>query len=365
MPDSTIIKLRLRRGTDSQRGSVILEQGELAYTTDTRRVFVGDGATYGGIVVGNVGHQPVTSPNGRLLVQAIRGDFVLEQNSFLYQLTGSNPSIAADWGFIGTRSDNSTLEYNASTNLLQVKPGGITSNQIGNNTITGTKFAQSAAKSLGGLSASPLSGLYVDVDSATLAVSANNKLVVNLIDSRHIDYSALGFSLQGGNGTPINARLSDSFRIDTGGISLTSIPAGIVNGNALSAASIGAGLNVSGNVLKSDIETVNSTLQINSGQLSIKPIVTPGSIRFSNFTYNQYGQITGETSLVTDTLSGFNDGAGAIFNGSVDQAIFYDQTILTAVSSNSITTVALNLSSAGFIAIDSQLGRVAIPVFTY
>ena len=52
MPDIEIVKLKLRRGTDSQRENVVLEQGELGYTTDSKRVFVGDGFLSGGNVVG-------------------------------------------------------------------------------------------------------------------------------------------------------------------------------------------------------------------------------------------------------------------------------------------------------------------------
>ena len=38
MPDIEIVKLKLRRGTDAQRQTVKLEQGELGYTTDAKRV---------------------------------------------------------------------------------------------------------------------------------------------------------------------------------------------------------------------------------------------------------------------------------------------------------------------------------------
>ena len=45
--------LQLRRGTNAQRASVIFDQGELVYTTDTKKEYVGDGSTAGGIQVGN------------------------------------------------------------------------------------------------------------------------------------------------------------------------------------------------------------------------------------------------------------------------------------------------------------------------
>lgn len=43
--------LKLRRGTNAERLTVTPEQGELIYTTDTKRLFVGDGSTAGGNVV--------------------------------------------------------------------------------------------------------------------------------------------------------------------------------------------------------------------------------------------------------------------------------------------------------------------------
>jgi hypothetical protein len=50
----TVIKLIIRRGTDADRQNVIFYSGELGYTLDTKRVFVGDGITQGGNIVGNI-----------------------------------------------------------------------------------------------------------------------------------------------------------------------------------------------------------------------------------------------------------------------------------------------------------------------
>lgn len=42
--------LRLRRGTDTQRQLITPAEGELIYTTDTKRLWIGDGTTQGGIL---------------------------------------------------------------------------------------------------------------------------------------------------------------------------------------------------------------------------------------------------------------------------------------------------------------------------
>jgi len=46
--------LKLRRGTDAERLTIVPLQGELIFTTDTKKLFVGDGAAQGGILVGPV-----------------------------------------------------------------------------------------------------------------------------------------------------------------------------------------------------------------------------------------------------------------------------------------------------------------------
>jgi hypothetical protein len=44
--------LRLRRGTEIERLLITPQQGEIIYVTDTKKIYVGDGATIGGVLVG-------------------------------------------------------------------------------------------------------------------------------------------------------------------------------------------------------------------------------------------------------------------------------------------------------------------------
>lgn len=53
--------IRIRRGLDSERRITLLESGEIAYSTDTKRAFIGDGVNLGGTVIGNknfIGNSP-------------------------------------------------------------------------------------------------------------------------------------------------------------------------------------------------------------------------------------------------------------------------------------------------------------------
>ena len=51
--NNTLLKIVNRQGSDADRKLIVLDSGELGYTTDTGRLFVGDGSTAGGLLVGN------------------------------------------------------------------------------------------------------------------------------------------------------------------------------------------------------------------------------------------------------------------------------------------------------------------------
>ena len=46
--ENTLLKLLVRRGTNADRLNTVLTEGELGYTTDSKRLFVGDNQTFGG-----------------------------------------------------------------------------------------------------------------------------------------------------------------------------------------------------------------------------------------------------------------------------------------------------------------------------
>jgi hypothetical protein len=43
--------IKIRRGTDAQRVPVVFELAEIAFTTDTKKFYIGDGITAGGILI--------------------------------------------------------------------------------------------------------------------------------------------------------------------------------------------------------------------------------------------------------------------------------------------------------------------------
>lgn len=119
-------KFILRSGIESDRTDVVYSEGEPLYITDYKRLFIGDGKTYGGNVVSNkfLGFSTFNlTTNASGIVSAYRGDMVFDiTTSNLYALTGSNPPNIESFAKI-TRNftaDNSTTILNR-TSAISVK----------------------------------------------------------------------------------------------------------------------------------------------------------------------------------------------------------------------------------------------------
>ena len=67
-------RIKIRRGTNSQRKKVFLEDGELVFLTDTKKIYVGDMETCGGIRVSN--NNLVVTNNNIKPIQADVGDIL-------------------------------------------------------------------------------------------------------------------------------------------------------------------------------------------------------------------------------------------------------------------------------------------------
>ena len=174
----SIIKLKVRRGSDSDRKQVIFDQGEPVFITDpsSYRLFIGDGITYGGnpaaikLYFGNI-----ASPTGLLTTQI--GDIVYNTNDTkLYSLTGVNGSGFPDYAnpaayaFIGANTDNQTIIYNGS--------GALSVNNIG---ISAVHVSSSVFSFTNGFTRSTSTGpIQVNYDNKTIVTSGSaNALTVN------------------------------------------------------------------------------------------------------------------------------------------------------------------------------------------
>ena len=359
MPDIEIIKLKLRRGTDSQRQLVILEQGELGYTTDTKRVWVGDGILSGGNIVGNITHTPLDVVNKTGITTAVQGDLVLEQG-LLYQLSGTDYSLASSWGFIGTRVDNDTIEYNAN-NQLVIKSLSAEYGPDSGLIDTGT-------------------GTRINVDNITLHVTSTGVLSVSSVDQKHMTASAFGNGIQGGSGSTIQLDVdSTQFGFTTNQLQLTAIDNGIVNVASLSADSFnGSGLNIVGDKLEAVLQSTDgSTVTDTGGIISLYNLGGQSTGAFSDVSIDEYGRVIGLNSTIIDSLSvniadtGHADALSGEnwYKGYYDGPLGGVQSLIYAISAGESGNETITLSSAGFIQIntgdDTPGNRLAIPAYLF
>ena len=107
--------LRLRRGTDAERLLVTLIEGELVYTTDTKKIFVGDGSTIGGTIVAGLNSVVAdTSPQlgGNLDINSKNitgiGNITIDGTITAPQFEGN------------ILADDSTLVFNSATQKLAI-----------------------------------------------------------------------------------------------------------------------------------------------------------------------------------------------------------------------------------------------------
>jgi len=168
--NNTLIKLIARSGTESQRQSVILDVGEFGYTTDSNRLYIGDGVTVGGFITGNVfkGY----SPSILALTNVPRpGDSAFDTGrSTLYIYNSGATNNIASWLPVGGfyTAGNGTITIN-STNQIQVSAlsaYNISTDAIGNSlTISSGRVALSSR---------------VSVDEIVTRTSTNLKLPTDL-----------------------------------------------------------------------------------------------------------------------------------------------------------------------------------------
>lgn len=112
--DKTILKILVRRGLESERTQCRFDEGELAYTIDTKRVFVGDGLGGGGQVVGNL-YQGQFPDAYSVLAQVPGlqfGDLIYDDvASTLYAVSNED---ATDLYDVGPRYEENVLEKTSS-----------------------------------------------------------------------------------------------------------------------------------------------------------------------------------------------------------------------------------------------------------
>ena len=200
--------LRLRRGLDIDRQSIVFAEGELVYTTDTQQIYVGDGSTVGGVRV--TGSSEGSPPQ-------------LTQNLSLngWNISGSGDISATSFTGDGSGLTNLSLGGNLTDDLV-LDTNDITGS--GNININGTVNALSFAGDGSGLTnvaGSFLDGVEYDIsirgnvlgtDSSVIVDYTNNTFTGNFVGDGSqlsnlpipsIDYGTYSINIVSGDGSTI------------------------------------------------------------------------------------------------------------------------------------------------------------------
>jgi hypothetical protein len=201
MASISVVKLKIRRGTNSERLQIVLDNGELGYTTDfnSKRVFIGDGVTYGGIPVGSKFFVADISSYFNYSKSQV-GDIIYDPvTSVLYSVSSIDTSTPEPYPFEFaqiarvTKVDNSTVQFNGAGQLQVIN------NSIGASKIASSSFNQSISGGNG-------QSIGVNYDNNKITISAG-KLTVNeaSLNLSLLDGSTLPSVLPGTPGKLYNA----------------------------------------------------------------------------------------------------------------------------------------------------------------
>lgn len=363
MPNIRIVKFKIRRGTEAERKQVVLEQGELGYTVDTRRLFVGNGVLSGGEVVGSKIHSVLDSSETRNLVNnAYQNDLVYE-NNFLYQLTGTDYSQLTSWGFVGSQVDNSSIEYDGNRKL-SIKGEGILTSMYGTSSITVDKLNSNVLYTSGGLAYNVSDGLSANIDDNIFEITSANKITVktdglsadqladNSVTGDQISSAALSKGLVGGSGSPLSAHLdNDTLAFNTNDeIAVNTVYGSNVN--------LGTGMEVGpGDTLTHFIQTLNSTnLNVNNYMLDLTNKLTYNNRQYNspNIVVDKAGLIRSISNNICLPLSSNN----SLYGGYAAQESSGEFST-TVNATTGVGADVVSLSSAGFMVV-----RIGTPNIT-
>lgn len=356
-----ISKIKARRGTDTQRKQVIFDQGELIYTTDTQRFYVGDGVTVGGTIIGMKAHNALLDYSSLSSQVSEVGDIINVGNSY-YQLTASDYSNTSSWAILRLPVDPIFFNYN-STNHLTILTDSISAAYLDSSTVlSGVKIQNGILQS--------------DINTKSLEISANQiSLKLGGINEREISSTSFGNGISGGSNTKIALNVdTNKFQFDSGVLKLSSLPTTYGGGLVYdpTTATLSASITSAGGGLVTTL----------SGQVQIANDGADATVEWPKVTVDAYGRVLECVSSIFGTLTGQSlsgshnttNTLSAIFNGSPTGTYTgANLTFFTALSSNGASTEVITLSSAGFITFEGNttsrtgqsIGRFAIPIFSY
>lgn len=168
---NTLLKLVVRSGSDADRRNIVLDVGEIGYTTDTKRLYVGDGVTLGGVLAGNVIIGQTADFSTITSTPLAVGDLIYVTGSAtLYRYTGGVQTLPSSWSAVGRiySPENTTLVFSGSGNLVKVgtlSAGNFSNDALGRNlTLDSGRITLSASVAVDKIT--PLGTTFVELPSS-------------------------------------------------------------------------------------------------------------------------------------------------------------------------------------------------------
>ena len=201
--------LQVRRGTDAERlalsGASAPLAGELLYTTDTKKLFVGDGSTAGGVAVDTTLAAQYLNLTTNITPNA-SNTFDIGSQSNAWRTGFFNGIIAS--GEIEAASFTGNIVSSSSTVIVNANAGTVTADVTG--TLTGdTKASDNStiidhtAKTITGTSIGTHKGT-VNADDNTLRIDGASDRITNSV----LDFDGNVITLQTGNAIQIGTNNS-------------------------------------------------------------------------------------------------------------------------------------------------------------
>ena len=175
--ENTLLKLLVRRGTDLERREITLDEGEIGYATDTQRLFIGDGTTAGGNIIGNkfLGTAiTITDKTGVVNDLAFDSD-----NNTLQFISENDGSLLSDWSTVANLASagNTTIVVDNAQRITvgTISAGNIDLNALGSSLeIVSDKIALSGTINIDSITQRTL--------DATSYLNLPSKLKINSIN---------------------------------------------------------------------------------------------------------------------------------------------------------------------------------------
>jgi hypothetical protein len=333
--------LRLRRGTDAERQLVTPLQGELVYATDTKKLYVGDGATQGGVLVGPADADQFTELVADTSPQ-LGGDLDLNNNS----ITGTgniniDGTITAT-GNIGLGDDTTDIINVSGVINSDLRPAIDGRYNLGSEIRRWNNLFAEGISISGQIDASAVStGKIVSTGSSIVYDETSDTLSATNVTAQSF-VGDLNGSVFGDDSTPIvdgiNAALTATTITGTGitTLAIANIQQADINSGTMDGVVIGG-------------DGVTPVANISGDQIT----------SFGGFIGNLTGDVVG--NIQGDVIGSIK---GSVFGG--DSSIIIDDTtstVLGNVNNNSVQTDTLTVdveASVEYLRIPGPLGGLSI-----